>query len=77
MAGVEDELLNNSLDDVVLLLEREIERLTESLQTIRLTAHPDRNALIRWHIAALDERQDALDRMKALITAAPSRPDAH
>ena len=71
----EDELINNSLDDVIVLLEREIERLRVSLDTIRLSDHPDRSALIRWHIRTLDERQDALEQMKALlIAAAPSPP---
>jgi hypothetical protein len=71
----EDELINNSLDDVIVLLEREIERLQASLETIRLSNHADRAALIRWHIGALDERQDALDRMKAMLSAtAPAAP---
>jgi hypothetical protein len=71
----EDEHINNSLDDVIVLLEREIERLQVSLDTIRLSNHPDRSALIRWHIRTLDERQDALDQMKALLTAAaPPQP---
>jgi hypothetical protein len=74
MAVAEDDLINNSLDDVIVLLEREIERLQVSLETIRLSKHPDRSALIRWHIQTLDERQDALDQMKALITAAVSAP---
>ncbi len=69
MATVQDETINNSLDDVIVLLEREIERLKESLETIRLSTHSDRNALIRWHIQTLDERQDALDQMKQLIAA--------
>jgi hypothetical protein len=72
----EDELINNSLDDVIVLLEREIERLQVSLETIRLSNHPDRSALIRWHIRTLDERQDALDQMKALIIAAAPSPQA-
>jgi hypothetical protein len=76
MAAVADELINNSLDDVVVLLEREIERLQLSLDTIRLSNSPDRSELIRWHIRALDERQDALEQMKALLLAAPTRPPA-
>ena len=75
MTSVEDELINNSLDDVIALLEREIERLKESLETIRLGTHPDRSTLIRWHIQTLDERQDALEQMKQLIAANPPRPD--
>jgi len=70
----EDEPINNSLDDVIVLLEREIERLRVSLETIRLSNHPDRAALIRWHVRTLDERQDALDQMKALLIAAASPP---
>ena len=73
----DDGQVNNSLDDVIALLEREIERLQVSLETIRLSNHPERAALIRWHIRTLDERQDALDRMKALlIAAAPPAPDS-
>jgi hypothetical protein len=69
MTGVDDEQINNSLDDVIVLLEREIERLKESLETVRLSTHADRSALIRWHIQTLDERQDALEQMKQLINA--------
>ena len=39
--------LNASLDDVVELLQREIERLKESLGTYRLSKHPDRVDIIR------------------------------
>jgi len=77
MASVDDELINNSLDDVIVLLEREIERLKESLETIRLSTHSDRAQLIRWHVQTLDERQDALDQMKQLIIATPRDPKLH
>jgi branched-subunit amino acid aminotransferase/4-amino-4-deoxychorismate lyase len=77
MTGVDDELINNSLDDVIVLLEREIERLKESLETIRLSSHPDRAQLIRWHIRTLDERQDALEQMKQLIAGNPRDPNLH
>ena len=76
MAAVADELINNSLDDVIVLLEREIERLQLSLETIRLSNHPDRSELIRWHVRTLDERHDALEQMKALLLAAPAPPPA-
>jgi len=59
--------LNRSLDDVVRLLEREIERLKASLEVFRLSEHPQRQDIIRWHIRALDDRQDALDDMKRLL----------
>ncbi len=61
--------LNRSLDDVVLLLEREIARLRESLETYRLSNHPDRAEIIRWHVRALDERQDTLDQLRAMQLA--------
>jgi len=76
MAAVADELINNSLNDVVVLLEREIERLQLSLETIRLSNNPDRSELIRWHIRTLDERQDALEQMRALLLVAPAKPPA-
>lgn len=63
------EQLNTSLDDVIAGLEREIARLQTSLETIRLSSHPERIALIRWHVSALDERQDALERMRELSSA--------
>lgn len=59
--------LNRSLDDVISLLEREIRRLKESLETYRLSRHPNRNQIIRWHVRTLDERQDALDRLRAML----------
>jgi hypothetical protein len=62
----EDAHLNRSLDDVVSLLEREIQRLQESLETYRLSNHPNRNEIIRWHVRTLDERQDALERLRAM-----------
>ena len=62
----DDAHLNRSLDDVVSLLEREIRRLQESLETYRLSNHPSRNEIIRWHVRTLDERQDALERLRAM-----------
>ncbi len=77
MARREDELLNNSLDDVIHLLEREIERLKESLTLFRHSDRPDRNDIVRWHIRTLDERQDALESMKALIIETRSPDSTH
>ena len=59
--------LNRSLDDVIALLEREIRRLEESLETYRLSNHPKRGEIIRWHVRELDERQDALERLQAML----------
>jgi len=61
--------VNRSLDDMVGLLEREIARLKESLETYRLSRHPERVEIIRWHVKALDDRQDALEDLKLLIIA--------
>lgn len=68
--------LNRSLDDVIALLEREIERLKTSLDTYRLSSHPNRAEIIRWHVGALDERQDALERLRTLLLAEESDPSA-
>lgn len=62
-----DEHLNRSLDDVIALLEREIRRLKESLETYRLSDHPNRSEIVRWHIRTLDERQDALERLQTMV----------
>jgi len=64
-----DAHLNRSLDDVIDLVEREIERLKESLETYRLSNHPNRNDIIRWHVRNLDERQDALESLQAMLSA--------
>ena len=64
------EALNASIHDVIALLESEIERLKASLDLVRGGAHPDRRALLREHVAALDERQDALEELKGLVDAA-------
>ncbi|MCB1684777.1 MAG: hypothetical protein R3E82_00595 [Pseudomonadales bacterium] len=61
--------LNQSLDDVIGLLEREIERLKASLETYRLSKHPQRAEIIRWHVRSLDERQDALEELQTLLLA--------
>lgn len=64
-----EDQLNRSLDDVIELLQREIERLKESLETYRQSGHPNRQEIIRWHIRSLDERQDALEELQRLILA--------
>jgi hypothetical protein len=68
--------LNQSLDDVILLLEREIARLKESLETYRLSPHPQRSEIIRWHVRTLDERQDALERLRLMLLAEEDDSDA-
>ncbi len=61
--------LNRTLDDVIGLLEREIRRLKESLETYRLSKHPRRAEIIRWHVRTLDERQDAIERLRTMLLA--------
>ena len=68
---------NRSLDDVILLLEREIERLKASLTTYRLSDHPQRAEIIRWHVKSLDERQDALEELQTLILAQRDAGPSH
>ena len=69
--------LNRSLDDVVELLAREIERLKESLETYRLSKHPNRQEIIRWHVRTLDERQDTLEELQAMLLAQRESADMH
>lgn len=54
------------------LLEEEIARLREELALVRAGDHPQRRTLIVDRVARLDERQDALARLEALITDAGS-----
>jgi hypothetical protein len=61
--------LDLSLDDMVDLLSREIERLKVSLEMYRLLDHPQKQDIIRRHVSALDERQDRLDELKDLLLA--------
>jgi len=67
---LEEKQLNESLDDVIELLQNEIERLQTSLETYRLSRHPQRQDIVRWHVQALDKRQDTLDELKDLMIAA-------
>ncbi len=61
--------LDLSLDDMVDLLAREIERLKASLEMYRLLDHPQKEQIIIRHVQALDERQDRLDEVKDLLLA--------
>jgi|GEM_PF-1860604 len=61
--------LELTLDDVILLLAREVERLKEALATWRQLDHPRKDEIIRWHVRRLDERQDKLDDLKTMLLA--------
>lgn len=67
--------LNRSLDDVIAMLEKEIRRLKESLETYRLSEHPKRGEIIRWHVRTLDERQDALEQLRTMLLAQQREDD--
>jgi hypothetical protein len=56
-----------SLDGVLDLLVQEVERLQLALETYRLSDHPDKQALIRWHVQQIDMRQDRLEELKQMI----------
>jgi len=72
-----EEQLNRSLDDVIELLLLEIERVKESLETYRLSKHPNRADIIRWHVQTLDERQDALEDLQAMLVAQRDPAEVH
>jgi FtsZ-binding cell division protein ZapB len=72
-----EEELNRSLDDVIGLLQQEIERLKESLETYRLSKHPNRADIIRWHVQTLDERQDAFEELQSLLVAQRDAAEVH
>ena len=59
--------INTSLDEVLDLLAQEVERLQVALEYYRLSEHPDKEQLIRWHVQQIDARQDRLDDVKAMI----------
>ncbi len=64
--GIEEEI-NTSLDEVLDLLAQEVERLQVALEFYRLSDHPEKDKLIRWHVQQIDARQDRLEDIKALI----------
>ncbi|MEE9253723.1 MAG: hypothetical protein V3U43_02200 [Pseudomonadales bacterium] len=57
--------LNRSIDDVIELLEREIERLKASLEFYRLSDSANRDEQIRIHIRQIDQRQDTLEDLRS------------
>jgi hypothetical protein len=60
---------NPTLDDAIMLLQSELERLRVVLETCRRIDHPKRNALVRWHVRRIDRRQDALEKLQAMVVA--------
>ncbi len=62
-----EEEVNTSLDEVLDLLAQEVERLQVALEFYRLSDHPEKDKLIRWHVQQIDARQDRLEDVKAMI----------
>ena len=61
--------LNRSLDDAIVLLQGEVDRLEAILETCRRLDHPRRAELVRWHVQRIDRRQDALAQLQAMLVA--------
>lgn len=68
MSSCEDHL-ERPINEVISLLESEIERLKETLETYRLSNSPNRDEIIHRHVRTLDERQDALEELQKLLLA--------
>lgn len=61
----DDAGINGSIEDVISLMDREVERLKLALDSLRLTnAAPEQ---IRWHISQIDQRQLVLDELRKMI----------
>ena len=74
--------VNDSLDELIALLEAELERLKVDLDTFRLTNNPARQEITAELVRAIDERQDRLEELTALRAQAPadsvsSKPKIH
>ncbi|MEM1229693.1 MAG: hypothetical protein AAGI15_04090 [Pseudomonadota bacterium] len=66
---------NDSLTDLIALLEAEVERLKVDLETFRLTQHPSRERIVRELVDQIDARQDRLEELEA-IRREQAGPDA-
>ncbi len=64
-----DRVMNDSLEQVLQLLAKEVERLKKALEYYRQSDRPDREDLMRWHVQRIDERQDRMEEIKNLIVA--------
>ena len=62
-----DAQLLGGLQAAIRLCEQELLRLQEELEVIRSSDHPERRTLILGHVNRIDERQDALEELRAAI----------
>ncbi len=68
------------LKAVAAALEGELERLKENLETHRLLDHPQKQSIVRQLVQDIDEREDRLLELNALIAQEapdPSDPTMH
>ncbi len=75
MSEEDEDNINTSLAQVMDLLAQEIERLKLALETHRLSEHPQKQALVRWHVQQIDARQDRLEEIQRLYLAQQGSPD--
>ena len=61
--------LNNSLEDVLNLLTQQVEKLHASLAFVRMSERTDKQTLERWHVQQIDQRQDRIAEIQAMILA--------
>jgi hypothetical protein len=59
---------------VAAALEGELERLQENLETHRLLDHPEQQNIVRQLVRDIDERQDRLLELNALIDHSTTPP---
>ena len=74
--------VNESLDELIVLLQQELERLQVDLETFRLTDNPAKQQITAELVRAIDERQDRLEELLALraqvgVAPASSDPKIH
>ena len=62
-----DAQLLGGLQAAIRLCEQELLRLQEELEVIRSSDHPERRMLILGHVNRIDERQDALEALRASV----------
>ncbi len=62
-----DSQFSGGLQAAIRLCEQELLRLQEELEVIRSSDHPERRTLILGHVNRIDERQDALEALRAAI----------
>lgn len=61
---------------MVALMTAELERLKVNLERVRSSDAPNRRALIKAHVERIDERQDALASLQALLNKAEASDQA-